>query len=128
VSATVIWRPEAMNARLKAAARTAATEFSRAASAKAATASKRVASSIFVSGTTENFTVGSRHPLGMLFEKGVGPHEITPAKRVLRMADGRFVTGPVRHPGMRAQPFLRPLLPLWPTMYRRHAAGALRGF
>jgi hypothetical protein len=117
-----------MTARLKAAARTAAAEFSRAASAKAATASKRVASSIFVSGTVDNFVVGFRHPLGALFEKGVGPHEIDPRGRVLRLADGGFVTGPVRHPGMQAKPSLGPLLPLWASMYRRHAAGALRGF
>ena len=128
MSATVIWHPEAFNARLLAAARPAAAEVAAAARAKAAGASKRVAASIFVTGTTTDFIVGSRSPLGTLFEKGVGPHEINPKKQVLKMADGSFVTGPVRHPGMASKPFLRPVLPLWPEFYRRAASGALRGF
>ena len=128
MSATVIWRPEAFNAKLVAAARPAAAEVALAARAKAAAASKRVAASIFVAGTTTNFTVGANSPLGVLFEKGVGPHEINPKKRVLKLADGSFVTGPVRHPGMAAKPFLEPALALWAPAYRRAASGALRGF
>jgi hypothetical protein len=128
MSATVIWRPEAFNARLIAAARPAAAEVAAAARAKAATASKRVAASIFVTGTTTNFIVGSRSPLGILFEKGVGPHEINPKKQVLKLADSSFVTGPVRHPGMARKPFLQPALALWAPAYRRTASGALRGF
>jgi hypothetical protein len=128
VSATVIWRPEPFNARLIAAARPAAAEVAAAARAKAAGASKRVAASIFVTGTTTNFIVGSRSPLGILFEKGVGAHEINPKKKVLRLADGSLVTGPVRHPGMQAKSFLQPALGLWAPAYRRTASGALRGF
>ena len=128
MSATVIWRPEPFNARLIAAARPAAAEVALAARAKAAAASKRVAASIFMSGTTTDFIIGSRSPLGTLFEKGVGPHEIEPKKKVLRMADGSFVTGPVRHPGMAPKPFLQPALALWAPAYRRTASGALRGF
>lgn len=128
MSATVIWHPEAFNARLIAAARPAAAEVAAAARAKASAASKRVAASIFVSGTTTNFIVGARSPLGTLFEHGVGPHEITPKRKVLRLADGSFVTGPVRHPGMARKPFLAPALALWPAAYRRTASGALRGF
>ena len=128
MSATVIWRPEPFNARLIAAARPAAAEVALAARAKAAAASKRVAASIFLSGTTTDFILGSRSPLGVLFEKGVGPHQIEPKKKVLRMADGSFVTGPVRHPGMAAKPFLQPSLALWAPAYRRTASGALRGF
>ena len=128
MSATVIWRPEAFNARLVAAARPAAAEVAVAARAKAAGASKRVAASIFMSGTTTNFIIGSRSPLGKLFEEGVGPHEINPKKQVLKMADGGFVTGPVKHPGMAAKPFLQPALALWAPAYRRAAAGAIRGF
>ena len=128
MTATVIWHPEAFNARLIAAARPAAAEVAAAARAKAATASKRVAASIFVTGTTTDFIVGSRSPLGTLFEKGVGPHEINPKKQVLKLADGSFVTGPVRHPGMQAKPFLQPALALWAPAYRRTASGALRGF
>jgi hypothetical protein len=126
MSAIVIWRPEPLTARLIAAARPAAMQFS--ALARARAPSKRVASSIRVLGTATTFTVGSAHPLAAFFEKGVGPHEIEPKGRVLRLADGRFVTGPVKHPGMRAKPFLRPLLPLWASLYRRSAASAFRGF
>ncbi|MDQ5815816.1 MAG: hypothetical protein M3516_05940 [Actinomycetota bacterium] len=128
MSATVIWRPEAFNARLIAAARPAAAEVAVAARAKAAGASKRVAASIFMSGTATNFILGSRSPLGVLFEQGVGAHEINPKKQVLKMADGGFVTGPVKHPGMAAKPFLKPALALWAPAYRRTAAGAIRGF
>jgi len=128
MSSVVIWRPEAFNARLYAAARPAAAEVTLAARAKAAMASKRVAASIFMAGTATNFTIGSNSPLGILFEKGVGPHEINPKRNVLKLADGSFVTGPVRHPGMAAKPFLRPSLALWPTLYRRAASVALRGF
>jgi hypothetical protein len=99
-----------------------------AARARAAGASKRVAASIFMTGATTNFTIGSSSPLGLLFEKGVGAHEINPKKQVLRLADGSFVTGPVRHPGMASKPFLRPSLALWAPAYRRAASGALRGF
>jgi hypothetical protein len=128
MSATVIWRPEAFNAKLIAAARPAAAAVTLAARAKAAGASKRVAGSIFMTGTTTNFTIGSHSPLGILFEKGVGPHEINPKRNVLKMADGGFVTGPVKHPGMSAKPFLRPALALWAPAYRRFAAGTIRGF
>lgn len=128
MSAVVIWRPEPLTARLIAAARPAAQEYAKAARLKAAGASRRVAGSIQVLGVGETFQVGSLDPLGTLFEHGVGPHEITPSKQVLRLADGGFVTGPVRHPGMAAKPFLRPLLPLWPMLYRRTASGAFRGF
>jgi hypothetical protein len=128
MSAVVIWRPEPFNARLIAAARPAAAEVAVAARAKAAGASKRVAASIFVSGTTTNFLLGSRSPLGVLFEKGVGPHEINPKKKVLKLADGSFVTGSVPHPGMAAKPFLQPSLALWAPAYRRAASGAIRGF
>ena len=128
MSATVIWRPEPFNARLIAAARPAAAEVAVAARAKAAAASKRVAASLFMTGTTTDFVIGFRHPLGKLFEEGVGPHEINPKKQVLKMADGGFVTGPVKHPGMAAKPSLKPSLGLWAPAYRRAASGALRGF
>lgn len=128
MSATVIWRPEAFNARLVAAARPAAEEVAKTAQLGAARASRRVAASIRVTGTSTSFLVGASSPLAPLFEKGVGPHEITPKKNVLRLADGSFVTGPVRHPGMPAKPFLEPAMRLWPTLYRRMAAGAIRGF
>lgn len=128
MSAVLIWRPEAFNAKLVAAARPAAAEVALAARVKAASASRRVAASIFMAGTTTNFTVGSNSPLGILFEKGVGSHEINPKRNVLKLADGSFVTGPVRHPGMAAKPFLQPALALWAPAYRRAASGTIRGF
>jgi hypothetical protein len=128
MSATVIWRPEAFNARLVAAARPAAAEVAVAARAKAAGASKRVAASNFMTGTTTNIILVARSTIVVLFEKGVGAHEINPKKQVLKMADGGFVTGPVKHPGMAAKPFLQPALALWAPAYRRTAAGAIRGF
>jgi len=128
MSAILIWRPELFNAKLIAAARPAAVEVEQAARLKAVTASKRVAASIRMLGTTTNFTIGTDSPLGILFEKGVRPHEIEPNKNVLKMADGGFVTGPVKHPGMASKPFLRPALALWAPAYRRMATAALRGF
>ena len=129
MSATVIWRPEPFNARLVAAARPAAAEVALAARAKAAGASKRVAAIIFLSGTTTDFILGSRSPLGTLFEKGTGPHPIESKKKALGpMADGGFARGSVQHPGMQAKPFLKPALALWAPAYRRMAAGSIRGF
>ena len=125
MTATVIWRPEAHIASLRAAVAPAAAEFRRLVAAAAPNTA--IAGSIFVVPSGEGATVGSRSPLGGLFEYGVGPHQITPKRRILRLADGGFVTGPVRHPGMKAQPFLRPSLPAWPALYRRAAAGTLRG-
>jgi hypothetical protein len=126
MSAVVIWRPEALNAKLLLAARDAAQDFSRAAAARSS--SKHVAASMKVFGTGTSFTVGSTSPLASLIEQGARPHEIAPKRQALRLADGSFVSGSVEHPGMEARPFLKPLLPLWPAFYRRQAAGAFRGF
>jgi hypothetical protein len=127
MSATLYWFPEGLNARLIAAARPAAAEVALAARMKAAMASKRVAAALFMQGAATNFTIGTNHPLGMLFEKGVSPHLI-PGSSVRPMADGRFIRGPQKHPGMAAKPFLRPALALWEPAYRRSASAALRGF
>lgn len=73
-------------------------------------------------------SVVSNDPRVQFFEEGVEAHVIEPKDgTVLRLADGRFVTGPVQHPGMRAQPTLKPLLPVWPATYRRAAAAVMRG-
>jgi hypothetical protein len=126
MSATVIWRPEAHLAALRSAVRPAASDLARA--ARAQCSSRRVAPTISATVVGESATVGTRHPLGKILEEGAGPHVIEPKDgRVLRLADGRFVTGAVVHPGSPAQPFLRPSLPLWAGLYRRHAAAALRG-
>ena len=126
MSAVVIWRPEPLNAEADRGSRPRRRSSPRLARAKAPC--KRVAASIFVTGTATNFQVGSASPLGAFFEQGTGPHEIAPKKKALKLADGSFVSGSVQHPGMKAQPFLRPLLPLWGSLYRRQAAGAFRGF
>src|SRR5262245_49816411 len=121
----LIWRPEPLNARLVAAARPSAAEFAKAAGARAP--APRLASSVRSFGTGEHFLVGTVDPLGGYFEYGVKPHEIAPSKKkALKLADGSFVST-VQHPGMKAQPWLRPTLPLWPSLYRRNAALALRG-
>lgn len=127
MSATVIWRPEGHLARLRAAVRPAANDLARAAQVKCR--SKQVASTITATVAGESASVGTRHPLGKILEEGARRHVIEPKDgRVLKLADGRFVTGAVVHPGSPAKPFLQPTLPLWAALYRRHAAAALRGF
>lgn len=71
--------------------------------------------------------MAATHPLASVIEEGARPHAIEPKKKVLKLADGGFVTGAVTHPGSPAKPFLRPTLPLWPELYRRNAIGAFRG-
>jgi hypothetical protein len=122
VNAIVIWRPEPLTARLILAATPARAQW--AALARARCSSQRVASSIRVAGDF----VAATHPLAPIIERGSGPHEIGEPGKVLRLADGRFVTGPVKHPGTPAKPFLRPTLPAWLVLYRRAAMGAFRGF
>jgi hypothetical protein len=129
VGATVIWRPEAMTARLIAAVAPAALDLQRVAQARCA--SKSVAPTIRAVPTGSSATLGTAHPLGKIIEGGAHPHEITPKKGelgVLKLADGSFVRGSVKHPGSPAKPFLKPTLALWPTAYRRHASAAMRGF
>lgn len=121
MNAVVIWRPEPLTARLVGAATPARVGW--AALARARCTSKRVASSIRVGGEF----VEAAHPLSMIIERGSGPHTIGGRGKVLRLADGRFVTGPVKHPGTPAKPFMRPTLPAWIGLYRRTASGAFRG-
>ena len=128
VGATVIWRPEPLTARLIAAVAPAALDLQHVAQAKCK--SKAVAATIRAIPTGSSATLGTPHPLGKIIEGGAHPHTITPKKGelgVLKLADGSFVRGSVKHPGSPAEPFLRPTLGLWPTAYRRHAAAAMRG-
>lgn len=123
MSATVIWRPEPLTARLIAAAKPARDQW--AGIARARCTSRRVASSI----RTEGETVAASHPLSRIIERGSRAHEIAPTEGgPLRLADGRFVSGPVQHPGTPAKPFMRPTLPAWVPLYRKTASGAFRGF
>jgi len=121
VNAIVIWRPEPLTARLILAAPPARVEW--AGLARARCTSKRVASSIRVAGDV----VAATHPLAPIIERGSGPHAIGERGKVLRLANGRFVTGPIKHPGTPAKPFLRPTLPFWVALYRRAASRAFRG-
>jgi hypothetical protein len=116
---SLIWVPEPLTARLMAAQFPARNDYARAAQLRAPRGVR-----VQVIGDS----VGTMDPKGLFFEVGTDPHEIKPKKKVLRLADGRFVTGPVKHPGMKARPFLRPLLPSWSTFYKRQAAQVFRGF
>jgi len=118
MSAIVIWRPEPLTARLMAAASPARSDVAR-------LANMRAPGSIKVQVLGES--VGTLHPAGLFHEFGTKPHTIEPKGKVLKLADGGFVSGPVKHPGMKATPFLRPAKELWPTAYRRQAMGAFRG-
>jgi hypothetical protein len=122
VNSIVIWRPEALNARLLAASLRARSDWAKAAAVRCN--SKRVAASIRVIGDR----VAALDPLGSILEAGARPHTIEPKRKVMKLADGGFVSGPVQHPGSPAQPFMRPTLPLWAPLYRRAASGAFRGF
>jgi hypothetical protein len=118
---TVRWYAEALTARLRAAVAPAARDYLGLAVARFP--SKTVAKSLRFKTVGTRADVTSSDPRVGFFEEGVGPHIIEPKEgRVLRLADGRFVTGPVRHPGMDAQPTLKPLLGAWPALYRRRAA------
>jgi len=121
VNAVVIWRPEPLTARIIGAATPARVEW--AGIARSRCTSTRVASSIRVGGDF----VAATHPLSTIIEKGSGPHEIGERGKVLRLADGRFVTGKVKHPGTPAKPFLRPTLPAWIGLYRKMASRSFRG-
>lgn len=122
MNAIVIWRPEPLTARLVAAATPARVEWAGIARGKCT--SRRVGASIRVAGEF----VEAGHPLSKIVEKGSRQHEIDPGKKgFLALANGRFVSGPVRHPGTPAKPFLRPTLPAWVGLYRKTASGAFRG-
>ena len=120
----VIWHPERLNARLVLAARPAAAEVARAAAVRAP---GKIGATVRSFGGPTDFAVGSPLPEAGFVEKGTPPHEIEGKRGFLRLADGSFVSGPVQHPGMRARPFLRPAMTLWPALYRRQAARAFRG-
>ena len=80
---------------------------------------RRVAASIGTQHMGNVIRVRASHPHAAMAEKGADPHPIDPrVGRILRMADGRFVTGGVRHPGFRGQPFLSPAARLFPSMFR----------
>ena len=46
-----------------------------------------------------------------LIEQGASPHEIKPRRAKRLKFGGRYVSGPVRHPGARARPFFKQALP-----------------
>lgn len=124
-NSTVIWRPERLTARLITAAGEAARDMAKAAAVRAP--SRQIASTTHAVGAGENYAVVTESPLGLLFEQGVRPHAIEAKKKAVKFADGGYAPV-VQHPGMKAQPYLKPLLPLWTPTYRRQASQAFRGF
>jgi len=125
MSAVVIWRPEPLTARLIAAAEPAAQDLARIAAERAP---RSVRPTVHAIGAGEHFTVGTPDPVGGYAEHGTRPHEIGPkTRKALKFADGTFATV-AQHPGAPARPWLRPALALWPSLYRRFAAAAFRGF
>lgn len=132
------WNSSALEAALKSAFRSAALDAKKVAQAKSP--SKRVARAMnvqFTSGISANLS--SRHFLAPMFEKGTQAHTIAPRKTsgsrkkkgttgtgvALKFKDGGFARGPVPHPGMKSRPFLRPVLPLFPGIYRAKARAKL---
>ena len=77
--------------------------------------------------TGENQAVLSPTGLGAIEEKGARPHEIdVGSKGFLAFKDGGFSSGPVQHPGMAAEPFLRPAAARWANGgYQSTARGVL---
>lgn len=97
--------------------------------------------------------VQARSPLAHLFELGVKPHAIAPknslqsliergraggggkSRRVrasskgrvaMKFPDGGFARGSVDHPGMAAQPFMRPAAAAFPALYNRELSIRLK--
>jgi hypothetical protein len=82
---------------------------------------------MFVRTVGDRSTVGFSHPLANIILKGAKPHIIGDVGQKLALkGTGRVVSGPVVHPGMKADTFLRDVLPLWAMYYRRRAAAATR--
>lgn len=122
---TVIWNDTGLKLRVRAAVAPAAEAWLTTAKAGFPSRSAAASMKLNIRGTSAGVT-GS--PLVNLFEEGAPPHVIEPKDgTVLKLADGRFVTGPVKHPGMSAQPTLKPLLGAWPKYYNRAASTLLRG-
>lgn len=73
--------------------------------------------------------VGGGGPDSFYLEKGTRPHLIDPGgggpSQVLRLASGDFVRGPVRHPGTRGKPFLRPAAARYAELFRAAARAVL---
>lgn len=127
MTSRVIWHPQQMQARLRAAQPIAAREWL--GLAKNRFPSRSVAETLRADQHGSNrTTIESDDPRVGFIEHGVGAHTIEPHDgQVLKLADGSFVTGPVHHPGMPATPTLRPLLSAWPSIYRRRARTMIRG-
>jgi hypothetical protein len=122
---TVKWFPQAHLAKLRMALAPAAGDYLSLARARFPSTTVAQSLGLQVAGNAANIT--SNDPRVGFFEEGVGPHIIEPKEgTILRLADGRFVSGSVQHPGMAAQPTLKPLLPLFPTLYRRRASALIR--
>lgn len=150
---SIKWSDDWLRAALKSAFRSAAYQ-SRNVSRGLVKGSSGVASRVTVRFHGDSqASVFSTDPKAHWWELGIGAHEIvagesssrrrrsvgfgsggtlgkvtvtrtkSTGKRALKF-DGRFAAS-VSHPGMSARPFLRPMLPAFPAIYRSHAARRL---
>ena len=123
--ARLYWNPAPLTAATRRAVLPAAQVLGLQARQRAGATSKSVASSVRVTETSRGAEVTATDPKARLVEFGAKAHKIAPRGQALRLADGRFVSTAVKHPGMRATPFMRPLLGLWGETYRRVARATL---
>lgn len=120
----VFWNDRALRNAVRSAFRTSAYDFAKAAAARSP--SRRVARSMRVQVLGDTARVGPTHPIAGLIEKGAKEHDIEPKnKQAMKLKGGGFARGKIPHPGMRARPFMRPTLPLFPGLYRRRARAML---
>lgn len=119
-------------AALRSALRVAASPVTK--RAKADSPSRRVRKSLAarVSGTglTARARIGARRRspgarILHLIEGGTKPHRIAPRKARRLKIGGRYVSGPVQHPGARARPFFKQALPSEAPESRRKFGSAL---
>jgi len=64
-----------------------------------------------------------------LLEGGAQPHEIDPGRKgiLASKARGFAAGGPVRHPGFKGTPFMRPAAEAWPELFVTAARGTFPG-
>ena len=125
MSSRLIWNDRPLKAAHERAVLPAAQVLGIASRTRAAQSSRSVAASVRVTQVDTGARIAASHPNARLVEFGARPHTIGAEGRVLKLDDGGFVTGPVRHPGTRSNPFLRSILPQWGDTFRRVARVSL---
>lgn len=141
------WNPAPLNAAVQLAFKDAAFATARAIESGKPESRIPITGPFFLDGG--NRAVIRTGGLAPIFEKGAKPHQIFPkgaktlrrskskgqtvfklrsvrghTSQVLRLANGRVVRYVLHHPGMAAQPFIRPEVDRFPMRYR--LAGTLR--